>query len=30
MRALDWSKAPLGPVTWWPQSLRSVLGTLVS
>ena len=25
MRALDWSKTPLGPVKSWPQSLRSAL-----
>lgn len=25
MRALDWSKTPLGPVESWPQSLKSAL-----
>ncbi|ATB35325.1 two-component system sensor histidine kinase/response regulator [Cystobacter fuscus] len=25
MRALDWSKTPLGPVESWPQSLRSAI-----
>jgi len=29
MRALDWSKTPLGPVQSWPQSLRSVLSMLL-
>ena len=26
MRALDWSKMPLGPVEDWPQSLRTAVG----
>src|SRR5690349_897716 len=25
MRAVDWSKTPLGPVESWPQSLRSAI-----
>jgi len=25
MRSLDWSKTPLGPVSTWPQSLRTAL-----
>ena len=25
MRALDWSKTPLGPVTQWPQSLKTAV-----
>ncbi|MFY0583375.1 histidine kinase dimerization/phospho-acceptor domain-containing protein [Cystobacter fuscus] len=25
MRALDWSKTPLGPIESWPQSLRSAI-----
>jgi hypothetical protein len=29
MRALDWSKTPLGPVEQWPQSLRSPLSMLL-
>jgi signal transduction histidine kinase len=29
MRALDWSKTPLGPVQTWPQSLRSVVSMLL-
>jgi signal transduction histidine kinase len=29
IRAMDWSKTPLGPPDTWPQSLRSVLGMLL-
>jgi PAS domain S-box-containing protein len=29
MRALDWSRTPLGPVEGWPQSLRSPLSMLL-
>ncbi|MFC6477168.1 histidine kinase dimerization/phospho-acceptor domain-containing protein [Pseudomonas asuensis] len=29
-RDLDWSKTPLGPVSAWPQSLRSTVRTLLS
>jgi signal transduction histidine kinase len=29
IRALDWSKTPLGPVDGWPQSLRSALSHLL-
>ncbi|MEE1613736.1 ATP-binding protein [Microvirga sp. CF3016] len=29
-RALDWSRTPLGPVSAWPQSLRSTVRTLLS
>src|SRR5918993_3921715 len=29
-RALDWSRTPLGPVSGWPQSLRSIVRTLLS
>jgi signal transduction histidine kinase len=30
MRALDWSKTPVGPVETWPQSLRTVLSILLT
>jgi hypothetical protein len=30
MRAHDWSASPLGPPETWPQSLRSVVGLLLS
>nr|WP_147019989.1 ATP-binding protein [Methylorubrum extorquens] len=29
-RDLDWAETPLGPVTGWPQSLRSTVRTLLS
>ncbi|HKU36859.1 MAG TPA: ATP-binding protein, partial [Polyangiales bacterium] len=29
MRELDWSKTPLGPVSGWPQSLRTMVSTLL-
>ena len=29
MRALDWSKSPLGPIGAWPQSLRSTVSMLL-
>ncbi|WP_207458979.1 ATP-binding protein [Azospirillum sp. SYSU D00513] len=30
MRALDWSKTPVGPVEGWPQSLRATVRTLLT
>jgi signal transduction histidine kinase/DNA-binding response OmpR family regulator len=30
MRALDWSTTPLGPVSSWPQSLRTTVSTCLS
>jgi signal transduction histidine kinase/CheY-like chemotaxis protein len=30
IRALDWSKTPLGPIQAWPQSLRTVVNILLS
>ena len=30
IRAFDWSKTPLGPITRWPQSLRTVVNILLS
>jgi PAS domain S-box-containing protein len=30
MRALDWSRSPLGDPSTWPQSLRSVVGLLLT
>jgi signal transduction histidine kinase len=30
MRGLDWSSTPLGPVSTWPQSLRTVVGILLT
>ena len=30
MRALDWSRTPVGPVEQWPQSLRTVLGIMLA
>jgi signal transduction histidine kinase len=30
MRALDWSKSPLGPVEGWPQSLRTIVSTCLN
>jgi signal transduction histidine kinase len=30
VRALDWSKTPLGPIGRWPQSLRSPLSMMLS
>lgn len=30
MRALDWSKTPVGPPSDWPQSLRTAVGILLS
>lgn len=29
MRALDWSRTPVGPVETWPQNLRSTVKTLL-
>ena len=30
IRAFDWSRTPLGPITGWPQSLRTAVGLLVA
>jgi PAS domain S-box-containing protein len=30
MRAIDWSRTPVGPVEGWPQSLRTVLSILLT
>ena len=30
MRALDWSRTPLGPPEGWPQGLRSTVGICLS
>src|SRR5688500_6267197 len=30
MRAFDWSTTPLGPVSGWPQSLRTALSILLA
>lgn len=30
MRAVDWDATPVGPVSTWPQSLRTALGILLS
>ncbi len=30
IRALDWSKTPVGPPSQWPQSLRTAVGILLS
>jgi signal transduction histidine kinase/GAF domain-containing protein len=30
MRALDWSKSPLGPPAHWPQSLKTAVGVCLS
>src|SRR5690242_13271433 len=30
MRSLDWSKTPLGPVSSWPQSLRTSVSTCLN
>src|SRR3954462_6729871 len=27
MRSMDWSRTPLGPVSGWPQSLRTTVST---
>ena len=29
IRAFDWSQTPLGPITQWPQSLRSAVSILL-
>jgi PAS domain S-box-containing protein len=29
MRALDWSRTPLGPVTGWPQSLKTIIRVML-
>jgi hypothetical protein len=28
--SFDWSKTPLGPIESWPQSLRTVVGILLT
>jgi PAS domain S-box-containing protein len=30
MRAFDWSRSPLGPPQYWPQSLKTAVGILLS
>src|ERR1044072_974127 len=30
MRAVDWSKTPLGPVETWPQSLRTAISLMLA
>jgi PAS domain S-box-containing protein len=30
MRSMDWSLSPLGPVSSWPQSLRTMVGTCLN
>ena len=30
IRALDWSRSPVGPIDSWPQSLRTALGICLS
>jgi signal transduction histidine kinase/CheY-like chemotaxis protein len=30
IRAMDWSRTPLGPVAAWPQSLRTAVGIMLS
>ncbi len=30
IRARDWSHSPLGPITGWPQSLRSILSLMLA
>ncbi len=30
IRGFDWSKTPLGPISGWPQSLKTITGTLLS
>jgi hypothetical protein len=30
VRALDWSNTALGPLDWWPQSLRTTVSTCLS
>jgi len=29
MRALDWTKTPLGPVAVWPQSLKTIVRVML-
>ena len=29
MRALDWSRNPLGPPEGWPQALRTLVGVML-
>ncbi|RKH02158.1 ATP-binding protein [Corallococcus carmarthensis] len=29
MRSMDWSQTPLGPVSSWPQSLRTIASTVI-
>jgi signal transduction histidine kinase/ActR/RegA family two-component response regulator len=28
--AIDWSASPLGPITHWPRSLKTIVGTMLS
>ncbi len=30
IRARDWSRSPVGPITGWPQSLRSILSLMLA
>ena len=30
MRAMDWTKTPLGPVDTWPQSLRTIVRVMLT
>ena len=30
IRAFDWSSTPLGPISVWPQSLRTVVNILLT
>lgn len=30
MRATDWASTPIGPVSGWPQSLRTTVGMLLA
>ena len=30
MRAFDWASSPLGPVSQWPQSLRTTVGIVLA
>src|SRR6187402_2909664 len=29
MRATDWSRTPVGPISGWPESLKTTIGTLL-
>ena len=30
IRAFDWATTPLGPIEWWPQSLKNVVDTVLA